>query len=93
MRKLVYLTLCVIAAGSAAGPASAKQAASSSDKVATCDAKYFNYLVGRGIDEARSISGVDYRVLANGADGGAANPKRMTIKVDSRNTIVDVSCG
>jgi len=75
----------------AAAPAVAKQP---DPKTATCDAKYYDYLVGQKLDAARDISGTtNYRVLAQGAQTGAADPKRMTVVVDKSNFIVDVACG
>jgi len=74
----------------AAAPAFAKQADS---KTATCDAKYYDYLVGKNLDAARDVSGTtNYRVLAQGAEPGTPNPKRMTVTVDKQNFIVDVAC-
>jgi hypothetical protein len=62
---------------------------------ATCEAKYYDYLVGKNLDAARDISGTtNYRVLANGAAPGAAQPRRMTITVDPKsNQILNVACG
>jgi hypothetical protein len=76
----------------AAAAAAVNQLASASP--ATCDAKYYNYLVGKGLDEARAVDGINYRVLpANGARG-EPNPKRMTIVFDPRsNQIIEVACG
>ena len=74
----------------AAAPAPAKEP---NPRTATCEAKYYDYLVGKHLDAARDISGTsNYRVLAQGTDPGAAQPKRMTLTVDKRNQIVDVAC-
>ena len=93
MRNLVLCTVGLLAIGGATTAATAKQVADASNGKATCDAKYYSDLVGRGVDAAREISGVNYRVLPDGSPAGAAQPKRMTIKVDSKNRITDVSCG
>jgi hypothetical protein len=74
----------------AAGPAPAK---GTNPRTATCDAKFYDYLVGKNLDEARDVSGTsNYRVLSQGVDPGAPQPKRMTLTVDKRNQIVDVAC-
>ena len=73
----------------AAAPTAAKQA---DPKTATCDAKYYDYLVGKNLDEARNIGTTNYRVLAQGAQPGAADPKRITVVVDKMNQIIDVAC-
>ena len=71
-----------------------KQLASADQGRASCDAKYYRDLVGRGIDEARAIQGVDYRLVRSDSARGEANPKRMTIVYDSRsNQITEVACG
>ena len=91
MRMLMLCSACVAAALAPAGvPAKSNNSAS-----ATCDAKYYDYLVGKNLDSARDISGTtNYRVLANGAAPGAAQPKRMTITVDpKKNQILTVACG
>ena len=76
----------------ASAAAAASQVASAAS--ATCDAKYYNYLVGRGLDEARAVEGINYRVLSAGSSRGDANPKRMTIVFDPRsNLITEVACG
>ena len=90
MRRYV---LCAVSLSlvAAAAPAPAKDADS---KTATCDAKYYGYLVGKNLDAARDISGTtNYRVLAQGAQPGAAQPKRVTVTIDKQNYIVDVACG
>ena len=89
MRALILCSACVLALGAA--PAMA--AKSPAKAAATCDAPYYSYLVGKGLDEARSING-NYRVLPNGSARGAEQPKRMTISVDPKsNLITDVTCG
>ena len=102
MRNLILCTACLLAAGTAAAPAMATQAATAAavNQVAAvtggaaCDARYYGYLVGKGLDEARSVDGTNYRVLAAGAARGDANPKRMTIVYDARsNRITEVGCG
>jgi hypothetical protein len=79
-----------------AGPLAAKapQVASAAPAARSCcDAKYYDYLFGKNLDEARGISGSNYRVLPQGTDAGAAQPKRMTLTVDKKNQIVEVACG
>lgn len=79
----------------AAAPAANNQVASAApaDR-SSCDAKYYDYLVGKSLDAARDISGTsNYRVLAQGTEPGAAQPKRMTLTVDRKNQIVEVACG
>jgi len=90
MRAFILGGACVLALGAA--PAMA--AKSPAKAAATCDAPYYSYLVGKGVDEARNINGSNYRVLPNGSARGAEQPKRMTISVDPRsNLITDVACG
>ena len=89
MRAFTLCGACVLALGAA--PAIA--AKSPEKAAATCDARYYTYLVGKGLDEARNIGG-NYRVLNNGSARGAEQPKRMTITVDPKsNLITDVACG
>jgi hypothetical protein len=89
MLKFVLCGSLLLVAGATAAPASAKDA-----KAATCDARYFDDLVGRGMDELRSIQGSNYRVLSVGAARGVSNPKRMTVTVNTgTRTIVAVDCG
>jgi hypothetical protein len=93
MRKLLLsacLSLCLVP-----GPALAKgQELASASERSSCDAKYYDYLVGKNVDAARDISATsNYRVLTQGAEAGAPQPKRMTLKVDKRNQIVEVACG
>jgi len=74
----------------AAGPAPAKDA----DSKPACDAKYYDYLVGKHVGSTAEISGTtNYRVIPQGADGGAPQPKRITVKVDKQNLITDITCG
>ena len=90
MRKYVLCTVALTLL-TAAAPAPAKNA---DPRTAGCDAKYYDYLVGRNLDAAREISGTsNYRVLVQGAEAGAPQPKRMTVTVDKQNYIVDVACG
>ena len=83
------LCLASVVVLTAAAPAPAKEA---NPRTATCDAKYYDYLVGKHLDAARDINGTNYRVLAQGTEPGAPQPKRMTLTVDKRNQIVDVAC-
>lgn len=91
MRMLMVCSACL----AVALPPGAALAKSNNSASATCEAKYYDYLVGKNLDSARDISGTtNYRVLANGAAPGAAQPKRMTITVDPRsNQILNVACG
>lgn len=93
MNKLFLLICSTLVLGAASNPATAAKGESAKAAAATCDAKYFGHLVGQGLDSARSIDGVNYRVLPAGANAGEANPKRMTIKVDAKNVITEVGCG
>ncbi len=101
MRILILCSACLLAAGATA-PAVAVQASTvaAANQLASatarpvCDAKYYGYLVGKGLDEARSVEGTNYRVLSSDSARGAANPKRMTIIYDSKsNQITEVACG
>ena len=94
MRRFVMCIASVTLVAAAPAPAPAAQSQNSSSiSRSTCDAKYYDYLVGKNLDNARDISGTAYyRVLAQGAAAGDAQPKRMTVTVDKRNLIVDVSC-
>lgn len=95
MRKLILSSSCLLVAGAAAAPAMAKsnQLASASAQ-ASCDAKYYNYLVGKDVSETRQISADDYRALPSGAAAGQAKPHRVTFLYDKKsNLIVDVACG
>ena len=93
MHNRILRSACLLIVGSGAAPAVAAQAAPASARPA-CDAKYYNYLVGKGLDEARSIEGSNYRVLSSGTARGEANPKRMTIVYDPQsNQITEVACG
>jgi hypothetical protein len=95
MRKLMTLSACLLTiAGTSASAAAAAAAGKAVDPArATCDARYYGYLVGKGIEEARNINGT-YRVVDAGAPRGDTNAKRMTITVNPKSgTITDVSCG
>jgi len=93
MRRFVMCIASVTLVAAAPAPAAQSQNSSAASR-STCDAKYYDYLVGKNLDQARDISGTaNYRVLAQGAAAGAAQPKRMTVTIDKRNSIVDVSCG
>ena len=88
MRTLRLCSTFLLVAGAAA-PVAAQGASQ-----ATCDARYYDNLVGRSVDEAHSIQGSDYRLLASGAARGAPKPKRMTITFNpSTRQIVSVDCG
>ncbi|WP_156029850.1 hypothetical protein [Sphingomonas sp. URHD0057] len=91
MRRFVMCIASFTLVAAAPAPAAQSQSSSAASR-STCDAKYYDYLVGKNLDSARDISGTNYRVLAQGAAAGAAQPKRMTVTVDKGNQIVDVSC-
>jgi hypothetical protein len=95
MRKLILSSSCLLVAGVAAAPAVAKsnQLASASSQ-ASCDAKYYNYLVGKDVSETREINVDDYRTLPAGVAVGESKPRRLTFFYDKKsNRIVDVACG
>jgi hypothetical protein len=99
MRKLILCSSFILALGVSA-PALAAQAstAASANSVgsarAACDAKYYGYLVGRSLDEARAIEGVNYRLVSTAVARGDSNPKRMTIVYNPQsNQITEVACG
>ena len=93
MRRFVMCIASVTLVAAAPAPAAQSQGSSAASR-STCDAKYYDYLVGKNLDNARDISGTAYyRVLAQGAAAGDAQPKRMTVTIDKRNQIIDVSCG
>jgi hypothetical protein len=103
MRNSILLGACLLVCTGVSGPASAQDgtsAAASANTVASattrapCDAKYYGYLVGGSIDQARSIEGSNYRLLSAGSPRGDANMKRMTIVYDPKsNQITEVACG
>jgi hypothetical protein len=83
------LSLCLLPSAALAKG----QEVASAPAHATCDAKYYDYLVGKNVDYARDISATsNYRVLTQGAEAGAPQPKRMTLTVDKNNQIVEVAC-
>ena len=89
MLKFVLCSSLLLVAGASAAPVSAKDA-----KASSCDARYFDDLVGKGMEQAKSIEGSNYRILSVGSPRGAENPKRMTITVNpTSRTIVAVDCG
>jgi hypothetical protein len=94
MLKLFVCAALVSAGAVSATPALAKDKpiVASAKSAAACDAKYYAYLVGKGVDEARAIEGADYRVVPASAQADQAQPQRMTIKVDNKNRIVEVAC-
>jgi hypothetical protein len=94
MRKLILCSSCVLALGVFAAPATAAQSNSAASARAACDAKYYGYLVGHSLDEARAIEGVNYRLVSTAVARGEANPKRMTIVYNPQsNQITEVACG
>ena len=95
MPNLILVTASLLVVAGAADAAVARGAAvATAPEKATCDAKYYDYLVGQNLDAARDISGTsNYRVLPQGTNPGAPQPKRMTVSVDKRNQIVEVACG
>ncbi len=94
MLRFLISGACLLLAASAAAAQAPQQIASAGEARTTCDAKYYGYLVGKGLDEARAIQAGEYRVLPANSALGEANPKRMTILYDSRsNVITEVACG
>ncbi len=96
MRSIVLCaaSFTLIAAAAPAVGKESQVASAASAARSSCDAKYYDYLVGKNLDAARDISGTsNYRVLAQGTEPGAAQPKRMTLTVDKKNQIVEVACG
>lgn len=94
MFKLMLFGAGLLAAGGASAAVQGSPAGEAAKGAASCDAKYYGYLVGKGVDEARSIEGSNYRMLSAGTDRGEANPKRMTVVFDAKsNRIVEVGCG
>jgi hypothetical protein len=89
MRNLMLLSACLLTLTGASAPA----AAAKDSARTTCDARYYSYLVGKGVEEARNITGT-YRLINAGAARGEADAKRMTITVNPKSSlIIDVSCG
>ena len=94
MLKLIALGASLLVVSGASDAAQGSPAASAGRAGATCDAKYYAYLVGKGLDEARSIDGTNYRMLTEGSERGDLNPKRMTIVYNAKsNVITEVGCG
>ena len=94
MPNLILVTASLLVVAGAADAAVARGAAvATAPEKATCDAKYYDYLVGKAADQLVNVQGANYRVLPAGADGGKANPKRITVKVDKSNRIVELACG
>ena len=93
MRRFVMCIASLTLVAAAPAPAAQSQRSSAASR-SSCDAKYYDNLVGQSLDAAREISGTtNYRVLPQGAAAGDVKPKRMTVTVDKGNYIVDVSCG
>ena len=99
MRILVLCaaSLALLAtAGPVAGrdPEVASAAPAASSARSTCDAKYYDSLVGKNVGATHDIDATTlYRVLPQGAAPGTPQPKRMTVTVDRKNQIVEVVCG
>ena len=97
MRKLMLCSACLALGFAPAGALAKGSQLASADASAraSCDAKYYDYLVGTNLDQARDISGTaNYRLLSAGVAPGTQQPKRMTITVDpKKNQILDVACG
>lgn len=93
MFKLMICGVGLAALGGAGTAAARNAVAAAGQGLATCDAKYYGYLVGKSLEEARSVNG-DYRVVTQGSARGATKPKRLTIVYDAgSNQIVEVDCG
>jgi len=60
----------------------------------TCDARYYNDLVGQDRSEARHLGSLEYRLLPSGTAPGQANQHRITVTYDAgSNRITSVACG
>ena len=93
MFKLMLIAASLVAS-SAPAAAQGGQASEPGRAGASCDAKYYGYLVGKGLDDARSIEGSNYRMVTADSNRGEANLKRMTVIYDAKsNRIVEVGCG
>src|SRR4051794_36699811 len=93
MLRLIICGVGLAALGGTAAAAARNEVAAARQGLATCDAKYYGYLVGKSLQEARSVNG-DYRVVTQGSARGEAKPKRMTVVYDAgSNQIVEVACG
>jgi hypothetical protein len=97
MRKLILFSAGLLSIACASGGVSAKAVAAASPdsrNSAACGAKYYDYLVGKSVDELRDIrDSTNYRVVQAGTPRGAPQPKRMTVTIDKRNMILEVACG
>jgi hypothetical protein len=98
--RIFVLCAASLALLATAGPAAAKDpevasaAPAGSAAPATCDAKYYDSLVGKNVGATHDIDPTtQYRVLPQGAAPGTPQPKRMTVTVDRKNQIVEVACG
>lgn len=99
MSKLVLAPLCLVLPAVAAsaspvslGTAAATSATSRPKAADICGASEYRYLLGKSIEEAHSISGYNYRIVAN--PSGASDQRRLTIVIDPRSNIIQqVACG
>lgn len=101
MNKILLTALCMVLPASAANASTHSPTAAPNAAVApqvsgggdTCGAHDYRYLVGKPMEEARNISGDDYRVVTD-ATAPATNPKRLTVQVDSRSRVIQqLICG
>lgn len=101
MNKILLSGLCLILPAYAANASSHAPAATANASVAhqlsgggdPCGARDYRYLIGKPMEEARNISGDDYRVVTN-ASSPATNPKRLTVLIDSRSKVIQqLVCG
>lgn len=92
MLKIIIASAVLAAAAPAFATGATNQSAAAAAG-ATCDAKYYDYLVGKSLDEARSISGNKYRVIPADRARGEAKPNRTTVVYDRINRITEVACG
>lgn len=93
------LCLCLSAhasSASAAAPAPARPSPATTQDAAgadTCGLRYYRFLIGKPMEEARNVSGEDYRVVTD-ANSGTRNPKRLTVLIERGSNIIQkVMCG
>lgn len=100
MRKISITCLCLALSAYqpsalAAAPAPARPSPANSQDAGgadTCGLRYYRYLVGKSMEEARNVGDEDYRIVTD-ANSGTRNPKRLTVLIDKSNIIQKVMCG